>query len=133
MTLDNVTTFVVLAIVAIFALGRRFGKLRQRYQTLVEEQRIAVLQAAQAAAAARGAAAGQALRTAAIQPPPPAAAYPSNPARRTVIPIARSTDVPRPSAAAGPAEPLAAAFSDTAHARRAVILAEVLAKPVALR
>jgi hypothetical protein len=54
---------------------------------------------------------------------------------RTVTPVARSVDVPPlPGAPAGSTRrTLAEAFGDPAHARNAVILAEILAPPVALR
>jgi hypothetical protein len=52
------------------------------------------------------------------------------PAQRTAAPAARSVDVPA-GAAGGPI--LGGAFGDPAHARTAMVLAEVLGPPVALR
>jgi hypothetical protein len=76
-------------------------------------------------------------------PPPPAQRQPvqqrppqpaANAVRRAV-PAARSVDVPIvPGAADGSMRrTLATAFGDPAHARNAVVLAEVLGSPVALR
>ncbi|HEX3452476.1 MAG TPA: hypothetical protein VHS26_04180, partial [Solirubrobacteraceae bacterium] len=73
--------------------------------------------------------------TAAQQRPP--LPPPDLSAPRRVSPPMRSTDVPAWPAAQGERLPvrstLAVAFADPAHARSAVILAEVLGPPVALR
>jgi hypothetical protein len=53
------------------------------------------------------------------------------PAQRTAAPAARSVDVP--AAATGAGSILGGAFGDPAHARTAMVLAEVLGPPVALR
>ena len=51
------------------------------------------------------------------------------PAQRGVTPVARSVDVPVPTGA----WTLAGAFGDPAHARTAIVIAEVLGRPVGLR
>jgi len=61
-------------------------------------------------------------------PPPPSAAFSAAPARPTVVPPG---DPPR--SRPGQSGVLRGAFGDPAHARTAVILAEILASPVALR
>ncbi|HEY0613502.1 MAG TPA: hypothetical protein VGC96_02630 [Candidatus Elarobacter sp.] len=74
-------------------------------------------------------------------PAPPRAPQPEPAVQRSrrPVPVARSTDVPAPSGdapASGPSPTrrmLAAAFGDPARARDAVVLAEVLAPPLALR
>jgi hypothetical protein len=84
---------------------------------------------------------------AAYAPPPPAAAAShvgsgrklhrdtppaqraAAPAQRAVTPVARSVDVP----VATGAWTLAGAFGDPAHARTAIVIAEVLGPPVGLR
>jgi hypothetical protein len=83
---------------------------------------------------------------AAYAPPPPAAASHAGsgrklyrdtppaqraaaPAQRGVTPVARSVDVP----VATGAWTLAGAFGDPAHARTAIVIAEVLGPPVGLR
>ncbi len=61
----------------------------------------------------------------------------SAPAQRGVTPVARSVDVPVPGAPSGRARSgawtLADAFGDAAHARTAIVIAEVLGPPVGLR
>ena len=52
-------------------------------------------------------------------------------AQRTVAPVARSIDVPVPVATGS--WTLAGAFGDPAHARTAIVIAEVLGPPVGLR
>ena len=53
------------------------------------------------------------------------------PARRAAAPVARSVDVP--AATATGRWTLAGAFGDPAHARTAIVIAEVLGPPVGLR
>ena len=53
------------------------------------------------------------------------------PAQRTVAPVARSVDVPGSTATGR--WTLAGAFGDPAHARTAIVVAEVLGPPVGLR
>jgi hypothetical protein len=76
---------------------------------------------------------------AAYAPPPGGGATPGGPARRlhrdappaqrAATPVARSVDVP----VATGAWTLAGAFGDPAHARTAIVIAEVLGPPVGLR
>ena len=90
------------------------------------------------AAAPSYAAAGYTAQPAYAAPAPaPPARAPSRklhregaPAQRATAPVARSVDVP---AAAPRARMLGGAFGDPAHARTAIVLAEVLGPPVALR
>jgi hypothetical protein len=56
----------------------------------------------------------------------------SAPAQRAATPAARSVDVPAPAAPSG-RWTLAGAFGDPAHARTAIVVAEVLGPPVGLR
>jgi hypothetical protein len=105
-------------------------------------RRASVEQLAARQAAAQQAAAQQAARQAGPQrmpAPPPAPPQPQSQARRAIQPTMRSTEIPFGLGLAGAAPPprtgsmLADAFGDPAHARNAVILAEVLSAPVALR
>jgi len=83
---------------------------------------------------------GPAAQPAPARPAPPAATHPASashrprrepaPAQRATAPIARSVNVPPPASGAWT---LSSAFGDPAHARTAVIVAEVLGPPVALR
>ena len=83
----------------------------------------------------------QAMQRAGFMPTVPPAAAPqrgaSGAAQRptTVRPVQRAAPAPAPPAPAVPPRGLlfGGAFSDPAHARTAVILAEILAPPVALR
>jgi hypothetical protein len=94
------------------------------------------------AAAPSYAAAGYTAQPAYAAPPPAVAAPHASSSRklyregaapqRTVTPVARSVDVPA-AAAGGGRWTLAGAFGDPAHARNAIIVAEIIGPPVALR
>jgi hypothetical protein len=79
-----------------------------------------------APAAPTAAGAGRKHRHPAQAPTPP-------PPQRSVTPVARSVDVPAAAAAATGTWTLAGAFGDPAHARTAIVIAEALGPPLALR
>jgi hypothetical protein len=151
-TLHDITPFVIVAIVVIAMIGKQLRGLGSGYNALVERQRAEALQAAQAsgvpaAAAARSdvaavlkaavaayeaAPAYSAAHSAA--PPAYRPAQQHRPAR--VAPVARSVDIPIPPVAAvAPAAGwvMADAFRSHANARTAVVMAEILGPPRALR
>jgi hypothetical protein len=101
--------------------------------------RAALMSALAPAVAARQ---GAAPASAAPAPPAPVsqAAPPARkmqrqpaPAQRAVTPIARSMDVPTTARATAGSWSLLGAFGDPAHARTAIVVAEVLGPPVGLR
>jgi hypothetical protein len=99
--------------------------------------RAALMAALSPAAAARPAAAAQPASAAPPQQAAPVARQPyrqAAPAQRAATPVARSVNVPAGGAAApAGAWTLTGAFGDPAHARTAIVLAEVLGPPLALR
>ena len=123
--------WLVVVIVAVV-----WGQLRKLGTNVRAMQASQQAQLAAAQAAADAAAAGPA-RAAASAPPPPPAAAPAPPRRPPPNVMAVQ---PAPPVAAAPGAPVSStrtflrgAFGDPAHARHAVILAEVLSKPNALR
>ena len=123
--MDNLI-WVFPVLLGLFAVLRKSGGLKRG----VESFRQQILEAQQAAQAAQGAA---------PRTPQPAAALPppSQRAMRRPVPApAPSVVLPAAAARTGPApegRSVLAAFADPSHARTAVILAEILAPPVALR
>jgi Sec-independent protein translocase protein TatA len=148
---------LIVAIIVIVTIAgrlrgvrRRFGNWAAQQQASAQQAVATVRQAAAAEIAAQQAAAAQAAarQRGAAAPPPvyvppayanrpaPSAALPAAAPRRIPPPSMRSTDVPAFGAAPAALRPrtvLAQAFADPSHARGAVILAEVLGKPLALR
>jgi hypothetical protein len=148
---------LIVAIIVIATIVSRLSRLRGRFSKWAADQQVAAQQAIakarQAAAAeiaaqqAAAAAAQQAaLQRGAVTPARSSAtpAYANQPARtqpaaaprRIPPPAMRSTAVPVLGAGPDNLRPgavLAQAFADPAHARDAVILAEVLGKPLSLR
>jgi hypothetical protein len=101
--------------------------------------RPAVMTISSYAAAPSYAAAGYTAQPAYAAPPPATSSQAparklqreTAPARRAATPAARSVDVPGPAATGR--WTLAGAFGDPAHARTAIVIAEVLGPPVGLR
>jgi Sec-independent protein translocase protein TatA len=139
---------LIFAIIVIVTIAARLRGATRRFGSWAAKQQAAAQQAAAAARASAAAQIAAAQQAAAQQaaallesagspvyraPSPPS---PSG-ARRTVpAPSMRSTAVPAfvpAPAAIRPRSVLTQAFADPAHARSAVILAEVLGKPLSLR
>jgi hypothetical protein len=136
--------WLVIAIIVIFAVAGRIGKIGktvQKAQSRAQAAQSAYTEQMQAAQAA-----------AAPSPPAPAPAQMINVTatglpQRTVQPRMPGPPRPAPTPRAAPAATVGAdpapagstrafvheAFHDPGHARRAIILAELLAPPVALR
>jgi hypothetical protein len=131
----------------VFSLVSRLGKVTTRVA-----QRVADRQQAQAAGGQQAAARAQSPEQPQAAPPPPApvrVVVTGAPARRAPVPPRPPAsaslpplqlDASLPGLAGAPAtqpSPMRAmlhgAFHDAAHARSAIILGEVLAKPIALR
>jgi hypothetical protein len=155
-TLENVIPFVIVAIIVIGAIGKQLRGLGRGYNALVEQQRGAALRAAQPSGppASAGAAAqdsdiaavrkavGAAYQaapaySAAVSATPPAYQPARAAAVKRAAPVARSVDVPAAAfpAAVAPVEhwSVADAFRNPANARTAIIMAEILGPPRALR
>jgi hypothetical protein len=135
--------WIVIALIVFFAVSGRIGKIGKSVQ-----KAQARAQAAQSAYTEQM----QAAQAAAAPPPPPAPpaqminVTPTGVPQRTIqarMPGARPAPAPRPATVATVADDSAPAgstrafvheaFHDPAHARRAIILAELLSPPVALR
>ncbi len=120
--MDNLF-WVVPVVLAFLAILRKSGGLKRGLESF--QRQIAEAQQAAQAVAPRAAQASDAV------------ARPAQHAMRRPIPApAPSVVLPSAAARTGPApagRSLLAAFADPAHARTAVVLAEVLAPPVALR
>ena len=160
MKFEDIVPFVIFAIFVIAAIGKQLRGLGRGYNALVERQRAAAFQAGEAlrsaesprapsVAAARSdvaaviKAAVAAYESApaysaahSVEPPAYKPAPQHRPAAKRAAPVARSVDVPvSPVAAVGPAGRwvLADAFRSHANARTAIVMAEILGPPRALR
>ena len=163
MTFENIIPLVITAIVVIAAISKQLRGLGRGYTAVVERQRADALRAAEAAvqsarasASAGGPLTAAATRadvaavlkaavsayeaapayTAAVSAPAPAYQPAQTQHRSAAVkraaPAARSVDVP---VAAAPLErwTIADAFRNPANARTAIVMAEILGPPRALR
>lgn len=143
--MDNFN-WLPLAIIAVVFLAGQGRKLvaGSRQMQATQADRQAQLQAAADQAAAQAAGAAQAAQAAAVRSAAATAgaAVRAAPTPPRPLPLLRTPSVPFQPAAAAPAhaQPMSAghnfirgAFADPIHARRAVVLGEILLPPPALR